>query len=328
MKEQSNRTDMATSPPSQPAVAARDKLLRSAQAKRGLIIFFAVVIPLSSLFGALTATTGHMLWFYPLMWTPTLAAIVARVALREGFTDISFHSGGQRGWQAILSALLFPTVVGLVAYGSAWAAGLAQFVEPTGTLAELGKRVIGAPPASPAVVFIAALLMASTYGTVMSAITATGEEIGWRGYMLTRLVDAGVPHSLLVSGLIWALWHVPLILIVGYAAGPSPILSAAIFVVGISAMGYVIGRTRLETGSVWPAIVLHAAWNSIIQGVFDPATTGVRAKLWTGESGVLVSLTLVVVAILLARRPWTMLRQPLSRTSRHIPIAATDDLPA
>jgi membrane protease YdiL (CAAX protease family) len=65
---------------------------------------------------------------------------------------------------------------------------------------------------------------------------------------------------------------VPLILAGSYAGGPSVVLSAALFVVGVSAVGYVIGRLRLETGSVWPAIVLHAAWNSIIQGAFDPAT--------------------------------------------------------
>jgi len=287
---------------------------RTAQARRGLAIFFAVLVPFSALFQALIAVTGEMFWYLPMMWTPTLAAIVARLALREGIADVSFRIGGRRGWQALLVALLLPIVVGLIAYGSAWATGLAQFVEPTGMFTELGRQVIGAEAPSPAVLFMATLLVLSTYGTLFGVITAAGEEIGWRGYMLTRLVDAGVPQPLLASGVIWAFWHVPLILIGSYAAGPSPLLSAAIFVVGVSAVGYVIGRLRLETGSVWPAVVLHAAWNSIIQGGFDPATSGAGAKLWTGESGVLVSLTLVATALLLARRPWTMLRQPLSRS--------------
>jgi hypothetical protein len=43
-------------------------------------------------------------------------------------------------------------------------------------------------------------------------MTAAGEEIGWRGYMLTRLVDAGIPRPVLASGLIWGLWHVPVVL--------------------------------------------------------------------------------------------------------------------
>jgi membrane protease YdiL (CAAX protease family) len=210
----------------------------------------------------------------------------------------------------MLAALVFPTIIGLLAYGSAWVLGLAQFVEPTGAMAELGRSLIGAEASSAIVVFMATLLVASTYGTLFGVITATGEEIGWRGYMLTRLIDAGVPHPLLVSGLLWAIWHVPLILAGSYAAGPFVLLSAASFIVGVSAVGYIIGRLRLETGSLWPAIVLHAAWNSIIQGGFDPASRGESATLWTGESGLLVSLCLLVAALLLARRPWAMLRQP------------------
>ena len=41
----------------------------------------------------------------------------------------------------------------------------------------------------------------------MSLILVPGEEIGWRGYMLTRLIAAGVPNAVLVSGVIWGLWH-------------------------------------------------------------------------------------------------------------------------
>src|SRR3712207_7188827 len=49
-------------------------------------------------------------------------------------------------------------------------------------------------------------------GMVVGLVLAAGEEIGWRGYMLTRLIDAGVPRPVFASGLIWALWHVPLVL--------------------------------------------------------------------------------------------------------------------
>jgi membrane protease YdiL (CAAX protease family) len=256
-------------------------------------------------------------WYFPLMWTPALASLVARLTLREGVADVSFRIGDRRGWKAMFATLLFPTIIGLLAYGSAWALGLAQFVEPDGAMVELGRRLIGEEAPSAVVVFTATLLVASTYGALFGVITAAGEEIGWRGYMLTRLIDAGVPRPLLVSGVVWALWHVPLILAGSYAAGPFILLSAASFVVGVSATGTIIGRLRLQTGSVWPAIVLHAAWNSIIQGGFDPATRGESATLWTGESGLLVSLCLLLAALLLARWPWTVLRQPAQRTREH-----------
>jgi hypothetical protein len=48
---------------------------------------------------------------------------------------------------------------------------------------------------------------------------------------------------------------------------------------------------RLESGSIWPAVVGHAAWNAVILGAFDGSTRPRRAGLWAGESGILVALT-------------------------------------
>jgi hypothetical protein len=103
---------------------------------------------------------------------------------------------------------------------------------------------------------------------------------------------------------------VPLVMAGVYAAGSSPLISAVLLVVGITAFGYVIARMRLETGSVWPAIVLHTAWNSIIIRGFDPATTGSGAMLWVGESGILTTLALVVAAVVFSRGRWTILGEP------------------
>ena len=57
-------------------------------------------------------------------------------------------------------------------------------------------------------------------------------------------------------------------------------------------------RTTVETGSIWPAIVLHAAWNSVIQGPFDGATTGSGTTLWVGGSGILTARALTKLIIL------------------------------
>jgi hypothetical protein len=56
-------------------------------------------------------------------------------------------------------------------------------------------------------------------------------------------------------------------------------------------------------------VYAHAAWNSIIQGPFDRATTGPDAALWTGESGVLVVVALAAFALVLSRGPWSYVRR-------------------
>jgi uncharacterized protein len=258
-------------------------------ARRGLAIYFAIVVVLSAAIEGFIILNPSMDGLIAvLMLVPTIASVVARLSLREGFSDVSFRFGGRRGFGAIGLALVFPVAVGLVAYGIAWTSGLAGF------------------DARPSV----GMIVPFAVGLMIGLVLAAGEEIGWRGYMLTRLIDAGVPRPVLASGLIWALWHVPLVLGGVYAAGPSPALSAALIVVSITSFGFVISRLRLETGSVWPAIVLHAAWNRIIQGPFDGATTGVGATLWVGESGILTALTLVLAAVIFSRGRWTVLREP------------------
>lgn len=252
-------------------------------AQRSLTIFFAILVPLSIVLETLLITGNQSFWIMALLaWTPAIASIISRLILREGFADVSFRLGEWRGLWAILVALVFPIGVGAIAYGIAWTTGLAKFVLPTQGIAWATLTLV--------------------------ILFAAGEEIGWRGYLLTRLIEAGVSRPILISGLVWSVWHIPLILGGGYAAGLSPMLSVAIFVFGVTSVAYVFAYLRLSTGSVWSAIVLHAAWNIIIQFGFDPATTGDMARLWLGESGILVNLVLFAAALISRDR---LLRQPL-----------------
>ena len=291
-----------------PALRAAESDTRR-RARRGLAVYFAVLVPLSAVFEALVIITGDFSWIWALMWTPAAASVVARLILREGFADASFRLGGRRGWKALGLALVFPIVLGLIAYGIAWTTGLVQFSpRPIGLAAPYV-----ADTTSPAVVFVVNLAVAATIVTVFSVRTAAGEEFGWRGDMLTRLIDAGVPRPVLVSGLIWGAWHVPLILGGVYLVGPPPVLAAVLWMVTATAFSFVFARLRLETGSVWPAVALHSAWNAVIQTAFDSASTGAEAPLWVGEAGILVALTMVVAAAVFSYGWWTIRRAPEQR---------------
>jgi membrane protease YdiL (CAAX protease family) len=204
------------------------------------------------------------------MWSPALASVIARLVLREGFSDVSFRLGGlgTLPWYAL--GLAVPLAVGIFAYGAAWLTSLVKFEGSAGAL-------------------LVGLVSAATWMPIFNFIFVTGEEIGWRGYMLTRLIDAGVP------------------------------LSAVLFVVTVTSTSFVYARMRLETGSIWPVIFAHSAWNAIIQGPFDGPRRGPNAALWTGESGILTVIVLVAVAVIVSRGTWTYIRSlpgrgvPLSR---------------
>jgi uncharacterized protein len=286
--------------------------MNRAQARRGLAVYLALVVLGSAVCEGLLLRSGdaidkHPLLVLALMWTPGLASIVARLALREGFADVSFGLRGRHGLRMLALGWTWPLAVGIVAYGVAWTSRLDPFAPPAMSMLGLGD----APGLAKLTVSIGLNL---TLGTAVGAIFAAGEEIGWRGYMLTRLIDAGVPRPVLVSGLIWASWHLPLIVSGQYAAGPHPALSAVLFVFCVTGAAYVAARVRLESGSVWPAIALHASWNALIQGSFDRFTRGrgwgPGATIWTGESGVLVVIVVLLFALAVVSRPWPVRRSP------------------
>lgn len=270
------------------------------QIRQGLWLFAGLLL-LYSLLGY---------WFYsmnresrlpilpslPLMLSPALAATITRLVFREGFNDVSFQSGGRRTQRAMVVAMITPVVVGCVAYGSAYLLGLVQFVPPMQI----------APALSPLAATLLLISLNGTLGTLVLLPSSAGEEIGWRGYLLPRLIQIGTPCPLLLTGLIWGAWHLIPLWLVGYAAGPYPLLATINLLLATLTFGTILAWLRLDTGSIWPSIVAHAAWNAMINGGFAAITTGAAATLWLGESGILVVLALVGVMLLVGTigRQW------------------------
>lgn len=96
---------------------------------------------------------------------------------------------------------------------------------------------------------------------LINSIAAFGEEWGWRGWLLPRLMPLGTWRALLVSGVIWGAWHAPLTLR-GYNYPELGAWAAPMFVVFCVAFGSLLGWLRLRSGSVWPAVVGHGALNA------------------------------------------------------------------
>ena len=135
------------------------------QARRGLTIHFGVVVVLTALFDVRILTVSPS-WILALMWSPAAASVVARLVLREGFADVSFRFGGRRTLKALLLALVFPIIIGLVVYGVAWATGLAQFdPQPLGFVASF----VG-DTASPVTLFVVLLALTATVGSIIVAL--------------------------------------------------------------------------------------------------------------------------------------------------------------
>jgi uncharacterized protein len=265
------------------------------RARQGLLIFIVFLIPLS-LFGY---------WFniyhndlplnlpvLPLMFAPGLASILTRFLRREGFADVSFRRRDMKVRDTFLFAYGFPIVVGVAAYGFAFLTGLAQFEPPSMPLA------VGSPLAK----FAAGMALAATVGVLLSFPTSAGEEIGWRGYLLPRMIEARIPQPILVSSLVWGAWHLPVLFAGVYAMGPSRWISAIGLMIAAVAVGAILAWLRIETGSIWPCVLLHATWNGLINAGFTLAVQDHAENMWVGETGMIVVVTLVIASLFLRNK--------------------------
>jgi membrane protease YdiL (CAAX protease family) len=133
-----------------------------------------------------------------------------------------------------------------------------------------------------------------------------GEELGWRGYLLPQLLPLGQWPALVLSGVIWSLWHAPLILLGFNYPQHANILGLLVMTAFCTIYGTLLGWTRLATGSIWPAVLGHAALdaNQFVGGVlvllqanvtFDTAVAPLTG--WTGWL-----LPLLFIAFLVATR--------------------------
>jgi len=268
------------------------------KARRGLAIFFATLVLCSVCLEHIISVSGQILgrhFMFLYMWCVAGSSILARLLMRESPRDISFRWGGWTTTRALLIATALPLTIGLAAYGISWSTGLAHFAATKVPQAVFGIPMTGPP----AVRFCKYLLVSLTVSGLWSCRSAAGEEIGWRGYMLTRLMDSGLPAPIFLSGFIWGLWHIPLILGSMYGSVPNSILSIGVFVANITAVGYVFAWLRLSSGSIWPCVWAHGVWNALILGPFDGSTNS--GGIWVGEAGLLTSLVVTLFAVSLYR---------------------------
>ncbi|MBV9712124.1 MAG: CPBP family intramembrane metalloprotease [Ktedonobacteraceae bacterium] len=269
------------------------------KARRGLTVYFSILIPLSVVWYVLDDMRILNDHYTLLMFTPAISSILARLILREGVKDVSFQLGGRRGLAAIAFVVLFPILLALFTYIPFWLFGWAQLY-PKGL-------IFSSLSAQPALDVTLNVLLLTVIGTAGVLPFAMGEELGWRGFMLTRMISAKIPWPIFVSGLIWGLWHFPLILGGLYDVTPNLLLGTLIALLSVLGYVYIISWVRLYSGSVWPAALAHAAFNIVYNDTFGAATKGGTYLL--GETGLVSGVVIIVIAVLLYR--FWPIRQPL-----------------
>ena len=249
-------------------------------------IFYVLVIRLSG------AGQSPGLLILGLMWCPGVSGLLTRLAFQGNLRGHGFR-WGQTKYQ--FASYWIPLVYSSIVYVPFWLAG--YFDPHSRTLDAFAHRVPQLPHAAVLPVFF---LFLATVGMVGSCISALGEELGWRGFLVPQLAKVtSFPRVALISGAVWALWHYPLILFADYHGSGPLWFSIACFTVLVLGISFLFSWMRLKSCSVWTGMLLHASHNLFVQAFFDAQTRPARVTgLWTTEFGAGLALAALVVAMI------------------------------
>lgn len=240
----------------------------------GLALALVLMVPLSE-------TGTYML-------TPAIAAVVALIASGRAlklsaWADLGLHRLGLRLWPLAVGV---PLIVVGAGYGLIWLAGGAEIAVPA--------TAFGMPASD--------LIWALPLAFAMNAVTySLAEEIGWRGFLQPRLAFLGALPATIVVGVLWALWHLPLMLLTGlYHPGENLIVFLPMFVASATAASVFIGWLRVRSESVWPASLAHSAHNiaAAIGMMLLAETPGATGPI-AGEAGLATIAGYALVGALL-----------------------------
>jgi membrane protease YdiL (CAAX protease family) len=198
------------------------------------------------------------------MYAPALGVLAARLWGEPPLPALGVRRRGR--WWAYLVAWLGPPAALLLGAALAVGVGVQSFDPTVSRLRQLlesqGATLLPPPGAAGA-----ALVAVSILGGALFNVVATfGEEVGWRGYLLGALAPLGPRRAALAVGLVWGLWHVPLI-VQGWNYPGQPVLGSLAMVLFALVWAVILGWLRLRSGSVWPAALGHGAINAAGSGL-------------------------------------------------------------
>ncbi|HWH99618.1 MAG TPA: CPBP family intramembrane glutamic endopeptidase [Propionibacteriaceae bacterium] len=182
------------------------------------------------------------------MYAPALAAVVMRLLIsKEGFRGAV---GPRPSLRMALGAVLIPMALVLI---------LVAIV----TASDIGDATPGKP--------VGTLLAILTFvGVPVGAALAFGEEFGWRGYLLPKLLPLGEVKAAIIVGLIWGPWHLPVLIVGLNYPGQSILAVLVVFVLSATLLSLLHARFFVASGGSLLAVsLLHGSLNTFSDRLTD-----------------------------------------------------------
>ena len=201
------------------------------------------------------------------MWGPAIAHILTRLFTKTGWGSTYLKPNLKKGWPYWLLGWFGPgllTLIGAVAFFLVFPA---SFDPQLTTLSNLLKASgVAERLINPYQFVIGQVVIALLIGPLLNLLATFGEEFGWRAFLVPALTKFGHKKALIISGLIWGVWHWPVIMM-GHNFGLNypgfPWLGLLVMLWFSLSVGIFFGWLSVKAKSVWPAVFAHGALNGI-----------------------------------------------------------------
>ena len=235
---------------------------------------------------------GRFLYVMGNMWSPGLAALLTLKIHKRKISELGWNWGNTKFqvW-----SYLIPICYCLVTYVIVWITGYGGFYN-TETVKQMSES-FGLGELNPVSAIILFVLLDGTFGIIRMSAYTLGEEIGWRGFLVPELFKKfSYAETSLLSGLIWSLWHYPVLIFSNYNSGTPVWYGLTCFTVMVVSSCFIYTWFRIKSNNLWTGVIFHASHNLFIQQILTPLTydTG-STKYIIDEFG--IGLAIVSVAL-------------------------------
>lgn len=231
----------------------------------------------------------------PVMLSVGVATILTCVLRKKPLSTLGWGWGN---WRYQWWSYLLPLLIAFTAYVIIWVAGFGGWYNTEFVLQQKQDYNLGNWGNAGTIVFH--FLLTASYSFVLLLPSVLGEEIGWRGFLVPELGKfMSFTGVAITSGLIWSVWHWPMMLKGFYGNDVTP-LYYQLFFFTLLLVSYSVIMTylRFKTDSVWTAVIFHMSANVFLQKVFTPLTLENEKSAWyMDEFGAVTSLVACACAI-------------------------------
>jgi len=243
------------------------------------------------------------------MWGPGIAAIITTLLIaKRPFSDLRLNKLGK--FRFYLIAWFLPPLLAALAVGLTALIGTGTLDLNFTTMKQIADQAAKSSGQSVPVMvlIISQLAQGLILGPVINIFATMGEELGWRGFLLPKLLPIGQWKAILFSGLIWGFWHAPAIA-QGHNFPGHPVWGILVMMLGCVLLGAIFSWLYLKTRSPWSAALAHGsvnAWGGLPLVFLLPGFDALYGGIILSLTGCIVLAGFVGLLVLIKQLPVKM----------------------